>query len=75
MQRGFELTAAGLVLGLGGAALATRVMASLLFGVSPTDWITFSAVPFILVAVGLTACYLPARRATTVDPVIALREE
>jgi len=75
MQRGFELTASGLALGLVGAALVTRVMASLLFGVSPTDWVTFLAVPFILAAVGLLACYLPARRATTVDPVVALREE
>ena len=53
----------------------TRVMASLLFGVSATDVVTFSAVPLILIAIALLASYLPARRATEVDPVVALREE
>jgi len=53
----------------------TRVMTSLLFGVSATDAVTFAAVPVILIAVGLAASCLPARRATLVDPVVALREE
>jgi putative ABC transport system permease protein len=75
MRRGMELTGAGLVLGLLGAAALTRVMASLLFGVSATDVVTFSAVPLILAAIGLLASYLPARRATRVNPVVALREE
>jgi len=75
IRRGMELTAAGLVLGLLGAAALTRVMASLLFGVSATDMATFSTVPVILAAIGLLASYLPARRATQVDPVVALREE
>ena len=53
----------------------TRVMASLLFGVSATDMVTFAAVPLILATVALLATWLPARRATQVDPMMALREE
>jgi predicted permease len=75
VRQGMELTVAGVVFGLIGAALLTRVMAGLLFGVSATDIVTFSAVPMILTAVALAASYLPARRAMQVDPVIALREE
>jgi predicted permease len=75
IRRGMELTAAGVVLGLVGAALMTRVMASLLFGVSATDLATFASVPLTLVAIALLASYVPALRATRVDPVIALREE
>jgi predicted permease len=75
IRQGMELTGAGIVLGLVGAAALTRVMASLLFGVSATDLATFSAVPVILAAIALLASYLPARRATRVDPVVALREE
>jgi putative ABC transport system permease protein len=75
MRQGIELTGAGVVIGIAGALLLTRVMASLLFGVNATDAVTFSAVPVILGLVALIACYLPAWRATRVDPVIALREE
>jgi putative ABC transport system permease protein len=75
VRQGLELTGAGIVIGLIGAVVLTRVMASLLFGVSATDLVTFSAVPIVLMATALLACYLPARRATRVDPVIALREE
>jgi predicted permease len=75
IQRGMELTAAGLALGLLGAALLTRVLASLLFGVSATDAVTFTVVPVLLLMIALVASYLPARRATMVDPVVALREE
>jgi predicted permease len=75
LRQGLELTVAGSVLGLLGAAALTRVMASLLFGVSPRDLITFSAVPLILIATAMLASYVPARRATRVDPVVALRDE
>src|SRR5262249_28842872 len=75
IQRGLELTGGGLVLGLAAAAAMTRLMASLLFGVTATDAVTFSVVPLILLVVALVATYRPARRATLVDPVVALREE
>ena len=75
MRQGMELTGAGIVLGLIGAAVLTRVMASLLFGVSATDFATFAAVPVILAGSALLASYLPALRATRVDPVVSLREE
>jgi predicted permease len=75
IRQGMELTGAGIVLGLIGAALLTRVMASLLFGVSATDALTFSIVPLILTAIAVVACYLPAHRATKIDPVVALRDE
>ena len=75
IRQGMELTAAGVVLGLVGAALMTRVMASLLFGVSATDLATFASVPLTLVVIALVASYVPALRATRVDPVIALRDE
>jgi predicted permease len=75
IRQGMELTVAGVAIGLIGAALLTRVMATLLFGVSATDIVTFSAVPVVLVAAALVASYLPARRAIQVDPVVALREE
>jgi predicted permease len=75
IRQGMELTGAGIVIGLVGAAALTRVMASLLFGVSTTDLVTFFAVAMVLIAIALLSSYLPARRATLVDPVVALREE
>jgi predicted permease len=75
MRQGMELTVAGTVLGLAGAAVLTRVMASLLFGVSAIDPVTFSVVPLLLVVVALIACFVPAHRATRVDPQVALRVE
>jgi len=75
LRQGMELTGAGIVLGLVGAALLTRVMASLLFGVSTTDITTFFTVPLVLVATAALASYIPARRATRVNPVTALRDE
>jgi len=75
LRQGMELAAIGIVAGLAGAALLTRVMASLLFGVSTTDAATFSAVAALLAAVAFAATIIPAWRTTRVDPVVALREE
>ena len=75
LRRGFELTVAGSVLGLIGAVLLTRVMETLLFGVSARDVATFSVVPLVLLATAMMASYVPALRATRVDPVVALRDE
>ncbi|MDR3700504.1 MAG: ADOP family duplicated permease [Candidatus Sulfopaludibacter sp.] len=75
IRRGIVLTAAGLALGLAGAFGLTRLMQDLLYGIGATDPATFAAVTAVLAAVTLLAGYLPARRATRVDPVLALREE
>jgi len=75
VRQGLRLTAAGLVLGLLGSWGVTRVIAGLLFGVSPTDPLTFGSIFAVLAAVAVAASYLPARRATRVDPVTALREQ
>jgi predicted permease len=75
LRQGLELSAAGIVVGLLGAVALTRVMASLLFGVSATDLGTFVIVPLMLIAIALLASYVPAWRATRVDPVVALRDE
>jgi predicted permease len=75
LKQGMWLIAMGLVLGLGAALAVTRLMESLLFGVSATDAVTFAAVTFLLLLVALLACWIPAQRATKVDPMIALRSE
>lgn len=72
---GLKLLIAGIVIGLGAAFLLTRLMSTLLFGVTPTDPLTFTAISLILLAVGLIASYIPARRATKVNPLAALRYE
>ncbi|MGB9464640.1 MAG: ABC transporter permease [Candidatus Acidiferrum sp.] len=70
---GMRLAVVGLAIGLGGALAATRLLSSLLYGVHPSDAITFATVSLILLIVALVASYLPARRATRVDPITALR--
>ncbi len=73
--KGLVLTLIGIGIGLLGAFGITRVMQTLLFGVSATDWVTFTAVAMLLALVGLLATAIPARRATKVDPLVALRYE
>jgi predicted permease len=72
---GLVLTLVGMTLGMLGAIALTRLLANVLFEVPALDWVTFVAVAIVIGAVGLVACYIPARRATKVDPIVALRAE
>jgi ABC-type antimicrobial peptide transport system permease subunit len=75
LRKGMLLAAVGLAIGLAGAFALTRVMTSMLFGVKATDPSTFAAVSVLLAGVAAAATYIPARRATRIDPVVALRLE
>jgi len=75
VREGMQLAAIGVALGLGGAFLLARAQSELLFGVRSSDPLTLLIAPVILVAVAFLGCYLPARRAIRVDPLIALRRD
>ena len=75
VRDGLQLVVIGVAVGLIAAFALTRLMTTLLFGVTPTDVLTYASVALALVAVALAACYIPARRATKVDPLVALRFE
>ena len=75
LGHGMKLALIGIAVGLAGAFALTRLMASMLFGVEPTDATTFGGISVLLIAVALLACYLPGRRATKVEPTVSLRYE
>jgi ABC-type antimicrobial peptide transport system permease subunit len=75
LREGAVIISGGIVIGLAGAMGATRFLQTLLFEIGPGDPLTLGGVCALLLAVGLTACYVPARRATRVDPLVALRAE
>ena len=75
VREGLKLVGAGMILGLGAAFLLTRVMATLLYGISATDPMTFIGISVVLLAVAILASYVPALRATKVDPITALRAQ
>jgi len=72
---GVKLASSGVLIGLGGAWALKRLMETLVFGVSATDPLAFTTIALLLTLVALLACWIPARRATKVDPIIALRHE
>ena len=75
LRQGFALTSIGIAVGIGIAALLTCVMSALLFGVDPLDAVTYAAVSALLAAAALLATYLPAHRASRIDPIAALRAD
>jgi ABC-type antimicrobial peptide transport system permease subunit len=75
LRQGLWLAVGGAAVGLVGALIVSHLMAGLLFGVRPTDPLTFAGVTLLLTAVALAACYIPARRAMRLDPLVAIRYE
>ena len=75
LRQGMMLAGIGLILGLAVVFVLARFLTSMLYGVSPSDPVTFVGISFLLAMVALLACYLPARRAARIDPMIAIREE
>jgi putative ABC transport system permease protein len=75
LRQGLGLAISGAAVGLVGALIVSHLMAGLLYGVKPTDPVTFASVALLLVGVALLASYIPARRAIRVDPLVALRHE
>jgi putative ABC transport system permease protein len=73
--QGVKLAAIGIIIGVALSLAATRVLGSFLYGLSATDLISFIYVSLLLLGVALAACYVPARRATRIDPIAALRDE
>jgi putative ABC transport system permease protein len=75
VKQGLKLVGLGMLVGVVAAFILTRVMASLLFGISATDPLTFIGIALVLLTVAILASYIPALRATRVDPIVALRTE
>jgi len=75
LRQGIRATLAGVAIGIVSGLALTRLLSSLLYGVTPSDWLTFVSVTLLLLVVALAACAIPARRAMRVDPIVALRYE
>ncbi len=75
VRHGVALAAVGIAVGIGGSFAVTRLLSSMLYDVKPGDPLTLVLVSILLMLVALSACYIPARRATRVDPLVALRHE